>query len=719
MSKSRKNNLKNNLNEIADEALRIYRSAKSEKSFNYKEIAAKLRMTDEMDRAMVQQAVEKLFSQGILEEIRPGSYRLKRKEEDTVVGKVSITSKGYGFLVTEEGSDDFFIPETKLNNALPNDTVKVKLKRKGGGGIKREAEVVEIVERFRTFFVGIIHISDRFVFVTPDSKDMNIDIIVPSDKLLGAKDGQKVIVKFTDWPAYRDNPAGEITEILGSPGDHDTEMMSITAEFGFPLQFPTEVIQQAESFSLNISKEEIAKRRDFRGITTFTIDPDDAKDFDDALSIVFMENGHYEIGIHIADVSHYVQPGSALDKEAFRRATSVYLVDRVVPMLPENLSNMVCSLRPHEEKLCYSAVFEITPDGDVKEEWFGRTIINSDHRFTYDEVQEVIEKGEGPFIKAVLVLNDLAHKLRIDRFNRGSIRFESEELKFKLDDNGKPISVFVKERKEAHMLVEDFMLLANRRVSAYVASIANGQYRASFVYRVHDSPDMERLRTFARFVERFGYEINTSGRKEISASFNKLVEDLEGKEEADIIEGMAIRTMAKAVYTTKNIGHYGLAFQHYSHFTSPIRRYPDVLVHRLLDMYMQQAKPVQQEQLEKDCMHCSERERAATQAERASTKYKQIEMIQDKLGETFEGIVGSITDFGFYVVIDYNHCEGLVRYAAMGDDKYFFDEDEYCVIGNRTGKRIRLGEHVKVILKKADLRTRQVDFQYVNEESKK
>lgn len=714
MAKAPNNKLKKELINLSDEVLRIYRASKNDKSYNYKEIAAKLRITDEMGRAMVQQVVEKMFAQEMLEEMRPGSFRLRKKEE-TLEGKVSITAKGFGFLITEEGEDDIFIPESKLNNALPNDTVRVKVKKGRGGQGKREAEVVEIVSRFREFFVGVIAITDSVAFVTPDSKDMGIDFLVPRDKLMGAKHGQKVIVKLTDWPAHRDNPFGEITEILGSPGDHDTEMMSITAEFGFPLQFPPEVIAQAEKYSLKIEQAEIDKRRDFRNITTFTIDPDDAKDFDDALSIEYLDNGDYEIGIHIADVSHYVTPGSPLDKEAFRRATSVYLVDRVVPMLPENLSNMVCSLRPKEDKLCYSAVFKITPSGDVVDEWFGRTIIHSDHRFTYDDVQKVIETKEGPFAKEVLLLNKLAHDLRAERFRRGSIRFESEELKFKLDENGKPLSVFVKERKDAHMLVEDFMLLANRMVSAYVSALSGGQFRASFVYRVHDAPDMDRLRTFARFVERFGYEINTKGRKEISASFNKLVEDLEGKDEADIIESMAIRTMAKAIYTTKNIGHYGLAFQHYSHFTSPIRRYPDVLVHRLLDMYMAGAKPVQQEQLEKDCMHCSERERAATQAERASTKYKQIEMIKAQIGEVFEGIVGSITDFGFYVVIDYNHCEGMVRFATMRDDKYFFDEDEYCVVANRSGRKIRLGQKVQVELKKADLRTRQVDFEYIPE----
>lgn len=696
---------------LSDEVLRMYRASKSEKSYNYKEISAKLKLTDDMERSMVLQVIEKLYAQDILEEVRQGSFRLRRKA-GLLEGQVSITARGFGFLITEAGEDDIFIPESKLKNALPNDTVQVKVKNSRGGG-KREAEVVNILKRYREFFVGILQLNDSYAFVSPDSKEMGIDFLVPRDKLLGAKSGQKVIVKFVDWPFNRDNPIGEITEILGSPGEHDTEMLSIIAEFGFPLHFPPEVIQQAEKFSINISEEEIKRRRDMRAVTTFTIDPDDAKDFDDALSVERLENGNYEIGVHIADVSHYVTPGSPLDREAFRRATSVYLVDRVVPMLPENLSNMVCSLRPKEDKLTYSAVFEMTVSGEIKSEWFGRSVIHSDHRFTYDQVQEILEQGEGPYRDEIQLLNGIAHQLRDDRFRRGSIRFESEELKFKLDENGKPLSVFVKERKDAHMLIEDFMLLANKRVSAYVSALAGGKYRASFVYRVHDAPDMDRLRSFARFAERFGYDMNIRSRKEISASFNKLVEDLEGKDEADIIESMAIRTMAKAIYTTKNIGHYGLAFQHYSHFTSPIRRYPDVLVHRLLDAYMQSANPDQQEKLEKDCMHCSERERAATQAERASTKYKQIEMIQHKEGEAFEGLVGSITDFGFYVVIDYNHCEGLVRYTSMQDDKYFFDEDEFCVIGNRSGRRIRLGQKVTVILKKADIRNRQVDFEYV------
>lgn len=712
MPKSNSNNLKKQLSQLSDEVLRFYRSSKTEKSYNYREVAAKLHITDDMGRALIQQVVEKLHAQEQLEEVRPGSFRITRKES-TIEGRVSITAKGFGFLLTEEGADDIFIPETKLHNALPNDLVRVKVKKGRGGQGRKEAEVIEVVERHRSFFVGIIRIGGKDAFVTPDSKEIAVDIIVPADKRGAAKDGQKVIVKFIEWPINRHNPIGEVTEILGSPGEHDTEMLSITAEFGFHLHFSPQAIAQAEQYSLEVSPEEIKKRRDFRNITTFTIDPDDAKDFDDALSIQFLDNGNYEIGVHIADVSHYVTPGSPLDQEAFRRATSVYLVDRVVPMLPENLSNMVCSLRPHEEKLTYSAVFEMTPKGDILDEWFGRTVIKSNHRFTYDEVQQIIEKGEGLFLREINVLNGLALELREDRFRRGSIRFESEELKFKLDENGKPLSVFIKERKDAHMLIEDFMLLANRRVAHYVSGLSGGQYNASFVYRVHDSPDMDRLRSFARFVERFGYSINTRSRKEISQSFNQLVEDLDGKEEADIIESMAIRTMAKAIYTTKNIGHYGLAFQHYSHFTSPIRRYPDVLVHRLLDAYMAGGKPVQQEALEKECLHCSERERAATQAERASTKYKQIEMIVGREGEEFEGMVSSITDFGFYVVIDFNHCEGLIRFSAMHDDKYFFDEDDYCVIGNRSGRRIRLGQKVTVELKKTDLRTRQVDYAYI------
>ncbi len=717
MSKRPKNNnLKSQLIELSDEVLRIFRQNKADKSLNYREIAAKLKIRDEFSLEMIIQVLEKLENQQIIEAERPGSFRLKQ-EEGLLEGRLETTQRGFGFVVVEGRENDIFIPENKLGNALSKDKVKVRISsRKGGQKGKTEGEIVEVVERFRTQFVGVVHVNKTFAFLVPDSKDMAIDLYIPLDKLNGAKDGQKAIAKLVDWTGKMENPQGEITEILGSPGEHETEMLSIVAEFGFPLVFPQEVIEAAEKFGLVIDKEEIARRRDFRGVTTFTIDPVDAKDFDDALSLRYLDDGTYEIGVHIADVSHYVQPGSPLDKEAFKRATSVYMVDRVVPMLPENLSNMVCSLRPNEEKLTFSAVFVMDENADIVSEWFGRTVIKSDRRFAYEEVQEILETGTGDYLNELRLIDKLAHKLRDDRFRKGSIRFESEELKFKLDENGKPLSVFVKERKEAHMLIEDFMLLANRRVAAFIAYKDHGNFRNNFVYRVHDAPDLERLKRLANFVERFGYEINYTSRKAISESLNKLVEDLDGKDEADIIESMAIRTMAKAVYTTSNIGHYGLAFQHYTHFTSPIRRYPDVMVHRLLEQYQQEgAKTVDQGKLEKDCLHSSERERAAVQAERASTKYKQIEMIQDKEGEEFDAIIAEIKDFGFYVMIDYNHCDGLVRFAGMNDDRYYFDEQEYSIRANRSGRTMTLGDKVRVKLVKADLRLRQVDFQYVPE----
>lgn len=720
MPKRQKNtNLKQHINALSDDVLRLFRQHKSAKSLNYREVAAKLKLRDEWDRELVIQVLEKLASQEILELEKPGSYRL-RQAEALIEGRLEMTQRGFGFVVVEGQENDIFIPESKLSNALPKDKVKVKIiPKRGGQQGKREGQIVEVVERYRTQFVGIVHINKTFAFLVPDSRDMSVDLYIPLDKLNGAKDGQKAIAKLIEWTAKMENPSAEVVEVLGSPGEHETEMMSIVAEFGFPLHFPPEVITEAESFSLEVDTNEIARRRDFRSITTFTIDPIDAKDFDDALSIRYLDEGKVEIGVHIADVSHYVRPGTALDKEAYRRATSLYLVDRVVPMLPENLSNMVCSLRPNEEKLTFSAVFVMDKEANILEEWFGRTVIKSDRRFAYEEVQEILDAGSGDFYADLKLLNDLAHKLRADRFRKGSIRFESEELKFKLDENGKPLSVFVKERKEAHMLIEDFMLLANRRVAAFISGMRQGALRNNFVYRVHDAPDLERLKRLAGFVERFGYEINTRSRREISDSLNRLVEELEGKEEADIIESMAIRTMAKAVYTTQNIGHYGLAFTHYTHFTSPIRRYPDVMVHRLLDLYQQEQSTAQdQGKLEKDCLHSSERERAAVQAERASTKYKQIEMLQDKEGEIFEAIVAEIKDFGFYVMIDYNHCDGLVRFNTMYDDKYYFDEDEYAVRANRSGKKFTLGDKVQVKLVKADLRLRQVDFSYVVEREK-
>ncbi len=717
MSKRQKNSgLKVELNQLSDEVIRIFRQHKSAKSLNYREIAAKLKIRDEFSLEMIMQVLEKLERQEILESEKPGSFRLKQAA-DTLEGTLSMTQKGFGFVVVEGRENDIFIPESKLGNALAKDKVRVKiLPKKGGQRGKTEGQIIEVIERFRTHFVGIVHVNKNFAFLVPDSKDMAIDIYLPLDRLNGAKDGQKAIAQLIEWTGKMENPLGEITEILGSPGEHETEMLSIVAEFGFPLVFPQQVIEEAERFSLKIDAAEIAKRRDFRHITTFTIDPVDAKDFDDALSLRYLDNGNYEVGVHIADVSHYVQPGSALDKEAIRRATSVYMVDRVVPMLPENLSNMVCSLRPNEEKLTFSAVFELDDKANIVDEWFGRTVIKSDRRFAYEEVQEILESGQGDYLKELRLIDDLAHKLRADRFRKGSIRFESEELKFKLDENGKPLSVFVKERKEAHMLIEDFMLLANRRVAAFIAYKDHGVFRNNFVYRVHDAPDLERLKRLVNFVERFGYEVNYTSRKAISESLNKLVEDLEGKEEADIIESMAIRTMAKAVYTTSNIGHYGLAFQHYTHFTSPIRRYPDVMVHRLLEAYqLPDAKPQDQGKIEKDCLHSSERERAAVQAERASTKYKQIEMIMDKVGEEFDAIIAEIKDFGFYVMIDYNHCDGLVRFASMNDDRYYFDEDSYTIRANRSARSMTLGDKVRVKLVNADLRLRQADFNYVPE----
>lgn len=715
MSKRQKqHNLKADINKISDEVLRIFRHHKTAKTLNYREISAKLDIKDTFSLEMIMQVLEKLERQQILEQVKPGAYKL-RQTGDFVEGRIEINQKGFGFVSVEGRDGDIFIPESKMLNALPKDLVKVKIKPKRGASRgNTEGEIVEVVSRFRSQFVGIVHIKAQFAFLVPDNKDMPVDILIPLEKLNGARDGQKAIAIFQDWPINQRNPEGEITEVLGAPGEHDTEMMSLVAEFGFPLYFPEEVIAEAERFSLQIPAAEIKNRRDFRGITTFTIDPVDAKDFDDAISVQYLKGNIIEVGVHIADVSHYVRPGSALDKEAFRRATSVYLVDRVVPMLPENLSNMVCSLRPDEEKLTFSAVFQLDENGQILDEWFGRTIIRSNRRFAYEEVQEILEKGEGDYVKELKDIDQLAHKLRDERFRKGSIRFESEELRFKLDENGKPLSVFVKERKEAHMLIEDFMLLANRRVAAFIAYKDKGKFRNNFVYRVHDAPDLDRLKRLANFVERFGYEVNYRSRKEISESLNRLVEELEGKEEADIIESMAIRTMAKAVYTTANIGHYGLAFQHYTHFTSPIRRYPDVMVHRLLEAYQQEGAKIQdQTKMEKDCLHSSERERAAVQAERASTKYKQIEMLQDKVGQEFDAIIAEIKEFGFYVVIDYNHCDGLVRFSTMTDARYFFDEETYTIRGNRSMKPMTLGDKVRVKLMKADLRLRQADFNFV------
>jgi ribonuclease R len=708
---------------LFEEILKVL-AASPNKALNYKQIAADLHITDHSQRLLINTILAELKAADSVSEPERGKFKIKSTTV-YITGKVDMTSTGTAYVVSEETENDTFISQRKTLNALHGDIVKVKLypTRKG----KQEGEIVEIVERAKTEFVGTIQLSPKFGFLVPSNNRIHIDIYIPLEKLNGAKDGQKAIAKIVEWGKNSVNPIGEIIEVLGNVGENNTEMHAILAEYGLPYQFPKDVEKAADLIPIKITEQEIAKRKDFRGITTFTIDPVDAKDFDDALSIQKLENGNWEIGVHIADVSHYVKPESIIDKEGFSRATSVYLVDRVVPMLPEVLSNNVCSLRPNEEKLCFSAVFEITDDAEVVEEWFGRTIILSDKRFTYEEAQQIIETGEGEFKDEVLTLNRLAKILRANRFKKGSIAFDKMEVKFHLDEAGNPTGVFFKIAKDSNQLIEDFMLLANRKVAEFIGKSKTAkeskdkskENQRSFVYRVHDKPNPDKLEQFAEFVAKFGYKINIKNERAVADSMNNLLKEVNQKKESGMIEMLAIRTMAKAVYTTKNIGHYGLGFEYYTHFTSPIRRYPDVMVHRLLQHYLDGGKSPDIEKLEEQCKHSSEMEKLAAEAERASIKYKQVQFLQDKIGEEFQGIISGVTEWGIFVELKENHCEGMIRLRDLQDDNYYFDEDNYCLRGKKYGKVLTLGDEVTIQVKRADLVKKQLDFSLVEIADKK
>lgn len=675
--------------------------------------------------------LEKLKEKEEVIEVSRGSFKLKPKHSYQE-GIIEITSSGAAYLLSENGEDDVFIAPRNVKNALDGDKVKIYLYARHRNQ-KLEGEVVEVLERAKTEFAGRVQLSGRYAFVVPDSNRMQVDIFIPQNHVNEAQQGQKVIAELVDWPKGVKNPIGKITRILGWPGDNDVEMNSILSEFGFPLDFPKRVEEDAEKIPDTIDAAEIARRRDFRNIPTFTIDPVDAKDFDDALSFQKLSNGNYEIGVHIADVSHYIRTQSFLDKEALSRATSVYLVDRVIPMLPEKLSNGVCSLRPNEDKLCFSAVFEMDDNGHVLNEWFGKTVIHSARRFSYEEAQHVIESGHGDMSHEITTLNQLAKLLRAERFRQGAIAFEKTEVRFKLDEKGKPTGIYLKESKEANKLIEEFMLLANRSVAELIGkkhkvkNIVQGKHKKDttevhveerpFVYRVHDGPVTERLQNFAKFAGKWGYQLKTANDKEIAHSINTLIKDLHGKKEQNVLEQLAIRTMSKAIYTIENIGHYGLAFDYYTHFTSPIRRYPDVLVHRLLEHYLQGKNDVDREELEKNCKHSTQMEIRASEAERASIKYKQVEFLQDKVGEVFDGIIAGVTEWGLYVEITENKCEGMIRLRDLDDDFYEFDDTNYCVIGSRTRKRYTLGDNVKIQVVKCDLLKKQIDFRMISEDT--
>lgn len=683
------------------------------KLLNYKQVASKLNVEDTDSKVAIADILDNSANSSPFVQAERGKFKL-RQLNVYVTGKVDMTADGSAYIVPEdELENDIFIAPRKLRQALHNDIVKVHIYERKRGR-KREGEVVEIIQRAKSDFTGTIEISPTYAFFLPDDRKMLHDIFVPLDNLNGAKHGEKVVVTIIEWPKNAKNPIGKVKSVLGVKGENNTEMNAILADFGFPLAFPKAVESAANEISETITSEEIAKRRDFRNITTFTIDPIDAKDFDDAISFQTLENGNYEIGVHIADVSHYVIPDGILDKEAFDRGTSVYLVDRVIPMLPERLSNNLCSLRPHEDKLCFSAVFEIDNSANVIDQWFGRTVIHSDRRFTYEEAQEVIENKEGDFSAEILKLNELAYILRERKFKSGAISFETEEVKFKLDEKGKPLGVYTKIRKDAHKLIEDFMLLANRKVAEHIGKQGTTKNRLGFVYRFHDVPKPDSLATFSIFASKFGHKLNIKTDKETAKSLNILMTKIEGSKEQNLLTSLAVRSMAKAIYTTKRTSHYGLAFDYYTHFTSPIRRYPDVMVHRLLQFYLDGGQNINTDHYEKLAEHSSQMEKRAAEAERASIKYKQAEFLQDQIGIEYTGIVSGVTEWGMYVEIEGNKCEGMVRLRDITDDFYTLDEKNYAIIGQRKKKTYQLGDEVQIKVKKVDLEKRQIDFTLIS-----
>ncbi len=684
-------------------------SQNSEKQFNYKQIAAALNIKGEEGRRVLVKVLDKLRDEDVVLETSRGRYRTNNRGL-ILEGRFERRSNGKNFFVPDDDGNIINIPERNSKHAMNGDRVRIQLlaKRKRAD---TEGTVIEILERAQTRFVGVLEVQKHFAFLVMDSKFLANDIFIPSEELHGAKNGDKVLVEILEWPEKANNPVGKVVDILGKPGDNNTEMHAILAQYGLPYKYPEKVEKFADMIPEEIDKKEIAKREDFRNVFTLTIDPKDAKDFDDAISIRKISPTLWEVGVHIADVTHYVKPGDLIDKEAEERATSIYLVDRTIPMLPEKLSNSLCSLRPHEDKLCFSAVFEMNEKGEVKKSRIVRTVVHSDVRLTYEEAQTIIETEKGDFSTEILVLNNLAKQLREKRFANGAINFERYEVKFNLDENGKPLGVYFKESKEANHLIEEFMLLANRTVAETIGKVPKGKVAKAFVYRVHDVPDPEKLDTFNTFILRFGHKIKASGTKvEVAKSINSLLDKVQGRPEENLVETIAIRTMSKAVYSTKNVGHYGLAFDYYTHFTSPIRRYPDMMVHRLLEKYLEGGRSVDQSQLEAECKHCSDMELVAANAERDSIKYKQVEFMSDKIGKVYDGVVSGITEWGIYVEINENKVEGMIPIRELDDDFYELDEKNYRLVGRRTKREYRLGQPVSIQVVKANLERKQLDF---------
>jgi len=723
MSKKKKRARSQRKNEITRGIFTVLEKEPS-KSFNYKQIASKLGITDTQDRNELIKRLGQLKSSDRIVEEERGKYKKKRSVHTYFTGKMDLTSSGNGYVIVDELEDDIFVPYNRLNKAFHGDTVEVFLKPRRKGK-KQEGEISKVLERKKTSFVGILDKQKTFAFVRPTDPRMYTDIFIPQEKMKKANNGDKVLVHIGDWPNDADSPYGEIIEVLGKPGEHNTEIHAILAEYGLPYEFPYEVEQFANTLDTSIKESEIAKRRDMRDVLTFTIDPKDAKDFDDALSFQKLENGNYEIGIHIADVSYYVLPDTILEEEAYNRATSVYLVDRVVPMLPEVLSNNACSLRPNEEKYTFSAVFEMDDKARLVDQWFGRTAINSNERFAYEEAQHVIETGEAQIpedisirgkeysvsdeiVEAILTFDRLAKIMRTARMDAGAISFDKIEVRFNLNEKSEPESVYFKEAKDANKLIEEFMLLANRKVAEFI-----GKQKKTFVYRIHDEPDQEKLMALNGVVSRFGHSINLKDRKSVNKSLNQLLEDVKGKKEQNLVDTLAIRSMSKAIYTTENIGHYGLGFDYYTHFTSPIRRYPDVMVHRLLQYYLDGGKSAKSVVYEEKCKHSSDMELLAANAERDSVKYMQIKFMEDHKDQEFLGVISGVTEWGIYVEIVENKCEGMVRIRDIKDDYYVFDDRQYAIIGERTKRMYQLGDEVYVMVKDTDLMKRHLDFSLI------